>query len=146
MSQPVRIIKTQYEYDASMVRLSELMDIDFEPGSDQEAEFELLALVIESYEKTIVEPVIPDPVDAILFRMDQQNLKVKDLASIIGSPSKASEVLSRKRPLSLAMIRAIHKSLGIPAEVLIGAANNGGDHFSAPNSPPRPADQPPASP
>lgn len=123
MNQPVRVIKAQIEYEAAMSRLSALMDLDFSVGSVEEAELELLALVIESYERTKVEPVIPDPIDAILFRMDQQNLKPRDLLPMIGSISKVSEVLSRKRPLSLAMIRAIHKGLGIPAEVLIGAGS-----------------------
>lgn len=124
MNQQVRVIKTQNEYDAAMARLSALMDIDFAVGSAEEAELELLTLVIESYERSKVTPVMPDPVDAILFRMDQQNLSSRDLASMIGSVSKVSEVLSRKRPLSLAMIRAVHKGLGIPAEVLIGASSD----------------------
>lgn len=123
MNQQVRVIKTQNEYDAAMARLSALMDMDFATGSDEEAEIELLALVIESYEHTKVAPVMPDPVDAIVFRMDQQNLTAKDLVPLIGSMSKVSEVLSRKRPLSLAMIRAIYKGLGIPADVLIGSAS-----------------------
>lgn len=121
MNQPVRVIKTQHEYESAMTRLSALMDMDIETGSDEEAELELLVLVIEAYERTKVAPVIPDPIDAILFRMDQQGLKPRDLVPMIGSISKVSEVLSRKRDLSLAMIRAIHKGLGIPAEVLISS-------------------------
>lgn len=124
MNQQVRVIKTQSEYDAAIARLSALMDKDIATGSDEEAEIELLALVIESYEHSKVAPVVSDPIDAIIFRMDQQNLSPKDLVPLIGAASKVSEVLSRKRPLSLAMIRALHKGLGIPAEILIGSAND----------------------
>jgi HTH-type transcriptional regulator/antitoxin HigA len=121
MNQSIRVIKTQHDYESAMARLSALMDLDIGTGSDEEAELELLALVIEAYERTKVAPVIPDPIDAILFKMDQQGLKPRDLVPMIGSISKVSEVLSRKRDLSLAMIRAIHKGLGIPAEVLISS-------------------------
>lgn len=117
-----RLIKKEDEYQSAMQRLLALMDHDLPPGSDEEAEFELLTLLIEDYERKIVPPVQVDPIEAILFRMDQQNLTRKDLQPYIGSLSKVSEVLSRKRPLSLAMIRKLHEGLGIPAEVLIKAA------------------------
>lgn len=119
MKQEVRVIKTKHDYDAAISRLSALMDEEIAIGSNKEAELELLALVIESYERDKVEPVKPDPIEAILFRMDQQNLKKKDLIPYFGSLSKVSEVLARKRPLSLSMIRNLHTGLGIPAEVLI---------------------------
>jgi HTH-type transcriptional regulator/antitoxin HigA len=124
MKQLVRVIKTQRDYDAAVARLSSLMDKEIRSGSAEEDELELLTLVISSYERTRVPPVAPDPIDAITFRMDQQALSKKDLEPFIGSPSKVSEVLSRKRPLSLAMIRRLHKGLGIPADVLIGESND----------------------
>jgi len=120
MKQQIRVIKTQSDYDAAIARLSELMDAQPAAGSDAEAELELLALVIESYERSKIGPISVDPVEAILFRIDQQNLKKKDLVPYIGSLPKVSEVLSRKRPLSLTMIRKLHKGLQIPAAVLIG--------------------------
>ena len=61
----------------------------------------------------------PDPVEAILFRMEEQGLRQKDIADIVGGRNRASEVLARKRPLTLAMIRALHEKLGIPSELLI---------------------------
>jgi len=131
MNQPVRVIKTQHDYETAMARLSALMDMNIESGSVEEGELELLALVIEAYERIKVAPVIPDPIDAILFRMDQQGLKPRDLVPMVGSISKVSEVLSRKRDLSLAMIRAIHKGLGIPAEVLINTSSHGDIDISA---------------
>lgn len=131
MKQQVRVIKTQRDYDAALSRLSALMDRDLAPGSNDEAELELLALVIEAYERSKVAPVVPDPIEAVLFGMDQQKLQPKDLVPLIGSISKVSEVLARKRPLSLAMIRALHKGLGIPAHVLIASSDEGDLDLSA---------------
>ncbi len=124
MKQQVRVIKTQRDYNAAIARLSSLMDEDFASGSNAEAELELLALVIESYERSKIQPITPDPIEAILFRMDQQQLSKKDLLPYMGSLSKVSEVMSRKRPLSLSMIRKLHTGLGIPAEVLIGGSED----------------------
>lgn len=120
----IRVIKTQRDYDDAVARLSALMDEDIKPGSTKEGELELLALVIEAYERNKVEPVSPDPIDAILFRMDQMNLGKKDMVAYLGSLPKVSEVLARKRPLSLAMIRKVHKGLGIPAEILLGEGDD----------------------
>ena len=117
MKQQVKVIKTQRDYDAAIARLSALMDEEVAPGSSKESELELLALVIESYERNIVEPVVPDPIDAILFRMDQLGFKKVDLVPYMGSLPKVSEVLARKRPLNLAMMRQLHQGLGIPAAV-----------------------------
>lgn len=116
----IKVIKHREEHAQAMARLSALMDLDPKPGSDEEGELELLALVIEDYERKTVPPPKADPVNAILFRMDQAGLSRKHLIPYIGSASKVSEVLSRKRPLSLAMIRKLHNGLGIPAEALIG--------------------------
>ena len=116
----IKIIKNSKDYADAMTRLSALMTLDPAAGSGKEDELELLALVIADYEHKIVPPAEPDPVEAILFRMDQAGLGRKDLISYIGSASKVSEVLSRKRHLSLAMIRRLHDGLGIPADILIG--------------------------
>jgi HTH-type transcriptional regulator / antitoxin HigA len=127
MKQQVKVIKTQRDYDAAIVRLSALMDEDMAAGSSKEAELELLALVIESYERSKVEPVVFDPIEAILFRMDQIGLKKVDLVPYMGSLPKVSEVLARKRPLNLAMIRKLHQSLGIPADVLLAQTDDAVD-------------------
>jgi HTH-type transcriptional regulator/antitoxin HigA len=120
MKTQIRVLKTESDRAAAVARLSALMDKDPAPGCAEEAELELLALVIQSYEQNHFPPTPPDPIEAILFRMDQQRLAQKDLVPYIGSLSKVSEVLGRKRPLSLSMIRRLHDGLGIPAEVLIG--------------------------
>jgi HTH-type transcriptional regulator / antitoxin HigA len=115
-----RIIKTEQDYAEAITRLSALMDTSPEKGSESEAELELLALIIEDYERKIVPEIHVSPIDAILFRMEQMGLRKSDLVPYIGSNSKVSEVLSGKRPLSLNMIRRLNKGLGISAEVLIG--------------------------
>lgn len=121
----VRMIKTQGDYDLALARLSALMDEDIAPNSELENQMELLSMVINKYESEHAEPVAVDAVDAILFRMDQMNMNKKDLVPYLGSLSKVSEVLSRKRPLSLSMMRKIHSGLQIPAEVLLGKIDGG---------------------
>lgn len=115
----VKIIKSEQDYEQAMARLSALMSRDPKSGSKEENELELLALVIRDYERQTVPAVKVDPVESILFRMDQMQLSRKDLVPYIGSLSKVSEVLSRKRPLSLSMIRRLHRGLDIPADILI---------------------------
>lgn len=119
----VKLIKSESDYAKAMARLSALMALDPAAGTADENELDLLALVIEDYERKIVPPVVPDPVEAILFRLDQAGMARKDLVPLIGSASKVSEILARKRPLSLAMIRRLHSGLGIPAEVLIAGSD-----------------------
>ncbi len=126
-----KIIKTEKEHEAALARVESLMDA--EPGSKQEEELEIWSLLVEHYEKEHFPIEDPDPIEAILFRMDQLGLQQKDLAKFMGPKSKVSEVLNRKRPLSLAMIRALHDHLGIPAESLIRqvrvpAKRRGGAH------------------
>src|SRR5690606_13810299 len=77
------------------------------------------ALLVEQYEKEHYPIDLPDPIDAILFRMEQTGLTRKDLMAYLGSSSKVSEVVTRKRPLSLQMIRKLHEGLGIPADILL---------------------------
>jgi HTH-type transcriptional regulator/antitoxin HigA len=115
----VKIIKDQEGYSEAMARLSALMSLNPVTGSDDDNELALLALVIADFEHQTVAPVQVDPIESILFRMDQMNLSRKDLVPYIGSISKVSEVLSRKRPLSLPMIRRLNRGLGIPAHILI---------------------------
>lgn len=112
-----KIIKTEAEYETALARIYALMDA--EPNSHEEEELELLGLLVEKYEEEHFPIDPPDPVEAILFRMDQQGLTPKDMIKYLGSQSKVSEVLNHKRPLSLAMIRNINTGLGIPLEVLV---------------------------
>ena len=113
----VRVIKTADQYKQALAQLDALMDAS--PGSSEAEDLELLATVIEIYEDGAFPRTLPDVVDAIKFRMDQLSLIQKDLVPLIGSAGRVSEVLNRKRPLNLRMIRALHGELGIPAEVLL---------------------------
>ena len=113
----VKVIKNQSEYEAALKELDSLMDA--EPESAEEKALELLSVLIEKYEEEHFPIALPDPVDAIKFRMEQQGLTQKELIPYLGSQSKVSEILNRKRPLTLTMIRNLHGGLEIPAEVLI---------------------------
>ena len=113
----IRPIRTEADYDAVLDRISYLMDSDDQESVD---ELDVLSTLVEKYEDANHAVDLPDPVDAILFRMEQQELTRADLKAHIGSSAKVSEVLSRKRPLTLKMIRALNGHLGIPANVLIG--------------------------
>jgi HTH-type transcriptional regulator / antitoxin HigA len=113
-----KLIKTQREYRSALRRAEELMDA--RAGSAESDELELVAALIEIYEEEHEPVPPPDPIEAIRFRMEQENLRPQDLAALIGSRSRVSEVLNRKRPLTLAMIRRLHRGLGIPADVLLG--------------------------
>jgi len=115
-----KLIKTPKDHAEALQRLDVLMAGNPAAGTAEGNELELLAHLIAQYEKQNHDLGFPTPLEAIYFRMDQQGLKPKDLVPYLGSPSKVSEVLHGKRPLTLAMIRRLHEGLGIPAEVLIG--------------------------
>lgn len=115
----IKVIKTAKDHSDAMARLMTLMDANPEEGSPEDNELEVLALLIEQYESTQFSTDLPDPVEAIKFRMEQQGLTRKDMRPYFGSDSKTSEVLNGKRSLSLLMIRKLHKGLEIPADVLI---------------------------
>lgn len=115
-----RIIRTEAMHEEALHYVETLMDA--KPGSRQEEELELWSLLIGQFEKERYPIEDPDPIEAIRFRMDQLGLERKDLEPYIGQKSKVSEVLNRKRPLSLPMIRLLHQHLGIPAAVLVGEA------------------------
>jgi HTH-type transcriptional regulator/antitoxin HigA len=115
----LRIIKTEAQYREALAEVERLALSDPEPESTDGARLELIAKLVEDYEKTRFVFAKPDPIDAILFRMEEQGLRQKDIAELLGGKNRASEVLARKRPLTLAMIRAIHERLAIPPELLI---------------------------
>jgi HTH-type transcriptional regulator / antitoxin HigA len=112
-----KLIKTAADHATALARIEELFAA--KPGTPDGDELDLLITLAELYEEKHFPINLPDPVAAIRFRMSQQRLKPKDLVPYIGSAPRVSEVLSGKRPLSLAMIRKLVKGLGIPAEVLL---------------------------
>lgn len=112
-----KIIKNEIAYETALCRIDELMDTD--PDTPEGDELELLVTLVELYEKKAYPIDLPDPIEAIKFRMEQMGLKQKDLIPYIGNRSKVSEVLSRQRPLSITMMRKLQEGLGIPADVLL---------------------------
>lgn len=118
----LKVIKSDIEHEEAMNALMELMDAKPEEGSPEADQLEVLATLLEKYEEEHFPIDLPDPVEAIRFRMDQQGLTQKDLIPYIGTAARVSEILNRRRPLSLNMIRSLNEGLGIPAAVLIGKA------------------------
>ncbi|UZO79975.1 helix-turn-helix domain-containing protein [Aquimarina sp. ERC-38] len=110
-------IKNSSDYKKALERL----EFIFEAKKDTEEgdELEILAMVIDKYESEHFPIDMPDPIAAITFRMEQLGLKQKDLVEIIGFKSRVSEIMNKKRKLTLEMIRKLHKKLNIPTEVLI---------------------------
>lgn len=113
------IIKTEEQYRQALAAVEQLASEDPPADSPAGARLELLAKLVEDYEKARYPFAQPDPVDAIVFRMEQQGLRQKDLAEMLGGKNRASEVLARKRPLTLPMIRALSEALEIPPALLI---------------------------
>lgn len=112
-----KVIKTEGDYQRALARIDKLMDA--EPNTPEGDELELLATLVELYEDKKYPIDMPDPVEAIKFRMEQLSLNQQALVPFIGSKSKVSEILNKKRPLSLSMMRALHKGLGIQADILL---------------------------
>jgi HTH-type transcriptional regulator/antitoxin HigA len=115
----IRPIHTEADYKRALKVISELMDTDPDPGTPEGDCLDILTTLVQAYEARHVPMEAPDPVEAIKFRMEQSGLSIKDLEPIIGKSNRVYEVLNRKRPLTLAMIRRLHRNLGIPANVLI---------------------------
>ena len=115
----IRIIKTKAQHKAALDEVTRLTLLDPAPESSDGLRLELLAKLVEDYESSRFMFAKPDPIDAILFRMEERGLLQKDIASALGGKNRASEVLARKRPLTLPMIRALHEKLGIPPGLLI---------------------------
>jgi HTH-type transcriptional regulator / antitoxin HigA len=115
----LRVIRNDDEYHAALQDAERLVALDPARESEDADRLEILTLLIEDYESKTYKFDAPDPVDAISFRMEEQGLKQKDLVPLIGSRSRVSEVLARKRPLTVAMIRSLSTGLGIPVEALI---------------------------
>ena len=113
----IRPIRSDVDYRAALTEVEHLWDA--EPGTPEGDQAEILSILIEAYEAKHHPIPAPDPIAAILFMMKQKGLTRRDLEPAIGSRSRVSEVLSRKRPLSLPMVRALSNLLQIPADVLV---------------------------
>ncbi len=110
-------IKTEADYEAALAAIAQLMDA--EAGSAAGDRLEVVVTLVEAYEARHwrIEP--PDPVDTLTLRLEEGRLTRRELEQLLGSRSRVSEILNRKRPLTLPMIRRLHSQLGLPAESLI---------------------------
>jgi len=115
-------IKSEEDYARVLAEIDNFIEVDPNLGTPEANQLELLTLVANAYEAKTFPSDIPDAVEAIKFRMEQQGLSPRDLIPYIGSRSKVSEILSRKRPLTLTMVRSLHDRLHIPAKALIQQA------------------------
>jgi len=126
----IKVIHNEEAHEAALRDLEKRMSADPRAGSPQFEELELLALVIKDYEDQRHPIGPPDPVEAIKFRLEQQGQSRSDLVTCFGTRARVSEVLNRKRSLSLAMIRSLHRHFGIPAEILIRESMTGHQKIS----------------
>ena len=113
----IKPIKTEQDYQEALNRLEVIFDA--KKGSPEGDELEILGLLIEKYESMYFPIDLPDPIEAIKFRMEQMGYTQSDLVKIIGLKSRVSEILNKKRKLTLEMIRKIHVALNIPTEILV---------------------------
>lgn len=110
-------IRNEKDYQNALIKLESIFDAT--KGTEEGDELEILSILIDQYEKKNFTMEYPDPIEAIKFRMDQMGMKQKDLAEVVGFKSRVSEILNKKRKLTLDMIRKLHVVLNIPTEVLI---------------------------
>jgi len=113
----IKPIKTEKDYETTLLRIDALMSA--KPNTSEMDELEVLTTLVEAYEAKFYAIDAPNPIEAIKFRMEQESLKQKDLVQIIGSKSRVSEVLNKKRKLTIEMIRNLHQQLKIPVESLL---------------------------
>jgi HTH-type transcriptional regulator / antitoxin HigA len=113
----IKPIKTEHDYAEALAEIERLFEA--ESGSPDADRLQILTTLVEAYEDQHYSIPLPDPVEAILYFLESRGLTRRDLELYLGSRARVSEILNRKRPLSLEMIRRLHKGLGIPAEVLI---------------------------
>ena len=116
MLKPIKSNKQHQDY---LSRAYELIQLDLKPNSAESDELEVISILIEAYEKDNYPVEAPNPIDAILFRLDQMDMSRSELSSLLGSRSRTSEILKGKRKLSIGMIRKLNQHLGISAQTLI---------------------------
>ena len=113
----IRPIKTEADYQAAMIEIEQLFDAG--PDTMEGDRLDVLTTLVEAYETQHHEITMPDPIEAILYHLESRGLSRQDLESYLGSRARVSEILNRKRSLTLEMIRRLHEGLGIPADILI---------------------------
>ncbi len=112
----IKPIRNEQDYEAALAEIDRIFDA--QPGSEEADRLEILVTLVEAYEARLYAIPLPDPIEAIQYHMERLGLTRKDLEPFIGTRARISEILNRKRPLSLSMIRRLSKGLGISTEVL----------------------------
>jgi len=120
MTTETKVIRSDEQHQDYLLEIHRLSSLNPLPSTIEGERLELLSVLIESYENAKYPVELPDPIDAIIFRMEEQGLKQADLVPYFGTRSRVSEVLARKRPLTVNMIRALSIGLGISADTLVG--------------------------
>ena len=115
----IKLIHTEADYQSALRKIRELWEAV--PGTQEAEELEILALLVNKFEEEHYQIEEPDPIDYIKIRMEELGLKQEDLVPYMGNKGNISKVLNRKRPLSLEMIRKLHRGLRFPLEVLVAA-------------------------
>lgn len=118
----IKPIKTEQDYQNTLSRIESLMIA--KANTPEGDELDVLVTLVEAYERQHYALPLPDPIEVVKFEMERRGLTTKDLVPMIGKPNRVSEVLNRKRGLSLSMIQRLHTMLGIPAEALIGSPSS----------------------
>ena len=113
----IKPIKTEADYEAALREIEVLFDV--EPGTTEGDRLDVLTTLVEAYEEKHYDIPAPDPIEALNYYMESRGLTRRDLEPYVGSRARVSEVLNKKRPLTLRMIRKLHNGLDIPADVLI---------------------------
>ena len=113
----IKPIKTETDYEHALAEIEQLFEA--RPGTPEADCLEILTTLVEAFENQHYAIPLPDPVEAILYYLESRGFTRRDLELYLGSRARVSEILNRKRPLSLEMIRRLHNGLGIPAEVLV---------------------------
>lgn len=116
----IKPIRTEADYKTALKEVAALMESDPALGTPDGDRLDVLVTLIQAFEARHYAIDLPDPIEAIKFRMEQQDLKPKDLEPMIGRSNRVYEILNRKRPLTMSMVRKLHTGLGISAECLIG--------------------------
>jgi HTH-type transcriptional regulator / antitoxin HigA len=127
----IRPLHSEADYDAALEEIERYFEMEPKPGTPEADRFELLALIIEDYERKRwpIEP--PETIDAIRYRMETSGYTQADLGRLLGSRQRASDILTRKRPLTMRMAWRLHREWGIPAEALIAPPRTRGRRSAA---------------
>lgn len=127
----IRPLRSEADYDAALNEIERYFEKEPKPGTPEADRFDLLALIIEDYERRRWPIEAPDTIDAIRYRMETGGYTQSDLGRLLGSRQRASDILTKKRPLTMRMAWRLHREWGIPAEALIAPPRSRGRKSAA---------------